>query len=135
MSKLIIYYVIGCISSIVVGFCLTMIIAPATLIDVSEGQISKYNYVSKVACESDSMGTMLDCGDKLYLRNDVLSPEQLIEGRIYSYKRGNDSIIHRLVSCLDNCTKLIFKGDNNKVADPIVNVSQLLGRLELVEYR
>ena len=81
--------------------------------------------VISMGCGSDSMGLMLNCGDRI-IKRKLNETEKLKEGKIYTYSKGKQSIIHRLVFCIDdNCTKAIFKGDNNKKADKIVERSQI----------
>lgn len=109
--------------------------SPIITYNVAEASLTKYDRVSYISCGSDSMGMAIRCTDKAYSRTDVLKPDQLIEGRIYTFQRDNTSVIHRLVKCLDNCTNLVFKGDNNKVADEIVHYTQLTGRVEMIEYK
>lgn len=68
--------------------------------------------VFNIGCGSDSMGVLLNCGDKVLAVPLTGVP---LEGNIYIYRKNStNTIIHRLVYCLDdNCTESIFKGDNN----------------------
>ena len=77
---------------------------------------------SQVSCDSQSMGLLISCKDTL-LSRILEEDEKLIEGRIYKYRSPSGYYkVHRLVKCLDeNCSTLVFKGDNNFRADPIVS--------------
>ena len=116
-------------------FCGCMALFPATMIDFSEASLINYDAVNRVSCSSDSMGQVLDCGDLLYISTKIISPEQMVIGDIYTFNQGNSSIVHRLIKCMDNCTKLIFKGDNNRIADPIVSIEDVTGKVIMVKYR
>ena len=92
---------------------------------------------ARTKCNSNSMGLMMDCNDKLYIQK-VKPNEQLKIGQVYIYPHWKDniSVIHRLVACQnENCTKLIFKGDQNSRADPVINRSQITHILKKIEYR
>jgi len=89
--------------------------------------------VVKMACDSDSMGLMFNCGDKI-IKRKLNETEKLKEGKVYTYLKGKSSIIHRLVFCSDeNCTKAIFKGDNNRKAE-IVGREQITHEVLGVNY-
>ena len=101
--------IIGALS----GFCFSNGIQ-AVSFDL-EG-IKAYDLHAKMACGSDSMGLLLRCGARVY--GDLISRnDNLYLGEIYIYKNKTESIIHRLIACEDNCTRLLFKGDNNAKAD------------------
>lgn len=95
-----------------------------TIYIIDENQVKRTNssdifFLSKVSCGSSSMNPTLNCKDDLHSRF-VLENEKLVEGRIYKYwpLEKNRFVVHRLIKCLDeNCTKLIFKGDSNLIAD------------------
>jgi hypothetical protein len=91
------------------------------------------DHVSQVGCNSNSMGLTLPCNTVLY--SDVVHPnESLRPGRIYIYQGKNQTIVHRLVFCLDlDCNVSIFKGDNNRIGEE-VNRSQVLYRVDKAEY-
>lgn len=92
------------------------------------------DHVSRIGCDSDSMGLTLNCGDKVYSR-EVKNDESLLKGHIYIYEKGNQSIVHRLVACIDqDCNQTVFKGDNNQVAE-FVNRSQIKKKVLQVEYK
>lgn len=74
-------------------------------------------------CPSDSMGSTIRCDDYLLVSNRTKHGYPLVEGRVYVFNNTySDTLVaHRLVACLDeNCTRLVFKGDNNDRADPFV---------------
>lgn len=75
--------------------------------------------VTKMSCDSDSMGLMFNCGDRI-IKRKLNETEKPIIGKVYTYAKGKQSIIHRLVLCIDNdCNTTIFKGDNNKKAETV----------------
>lgn len=100
-----------------------------------------------VACTSNSMGSTVSCMDKVYADDT----HELREGSIYVFRSPYDenhssTAIHRLVACttiddrIVRCSepsveKVLFKGDANLVADPLVNKSDVLYRVRMVEYR
>jgi hypothetical protein len=87
----------------------------------------------RVGCNSSSMGLTLRCGDILDIER--YDGGELEIGRIYTYQDGNESIVHRIVACQDkNCNLVIFKGDNNQIAE-FVNKTQITGKVLGVEYR
>jgi len=125
------------------GYWFIFLIAVAVLIsnirpftiDV-HGEIDYYAYdrVSKVSCKSNSMGLTMNCGDAVY-ETKVKDNDKLIPGDIYIYKKLNYTVVHRLVYCLDeNCSKAVFKGDNNEKGE-LINRSQVIFKVEKVEYR
>lgn len=91
----------------------------------------------RISCKTNSMGLLTDCNSKAQVR-ELQEDEKLKLGSIYIFKKPSNQsklIIHRLVGCVDeNCTKLIFKGDNNKVIDEFVNRSQVLYFVEGIKY-
>ena len=96
--------------------------------------VIKFDGVGETSCDSDSMGLTLNCRDKIYY-NYVSKNEPLELGMIYLYKKDNKIIIHRLVQCLDeNCSIAVFKGDNNYIAE-FVNRTQIIKKVEWVNYR
>jgi hypothetical protein len=93
-----------------------------------------YDAIGRVECATASMEPSLECNDVLY-KMRVKKDDPVYPGEVYTYNRGNNSIVHRLVKCLDNCTRLVFKGDNNDVADDIVDRSKArLYKVEKVRY-
>jgi hypothetical protein len=117
----------------ILGFTFAMGLKGSVELNLDTAELSKIDYVHKVACGSDSMGLTLNCGDKVYSR--ILENEEKLEiGSIYIYRSSNHTIIHRLVKCLDEeCSMTIFKGDNNRVAE-IVNRSEILYKVIKIEY-
>jgi len=96
-------------------------------------ELVKYDRVGPVGCESDSMGLVLSCGDKLYQKK-VTPKQHLREGKLYIYNMTDQLVVHRLVTCLDeNCTKTVFKGDNNHIGE-IVNRDQIQYEVVMVQY-
>lgn len=87
-----------------------------------------------ISCETQSMGLTLNCKDNLFTEL-ITESSVLIEGDIYIYNRNGQTIVHRLVKCLDNqCNQSIFKGDNNYVADDIVEKSQIFAKVYGIEF-
>ena len=87
----------------------------------TQGLTINYDTTNTVGCGSDSMGLTLQCNDKLYLH--TLSPQEaLTPGSIYIYNNSkhNNTVVHRLILCLDtDCNATIFKGDNNKIGEQV----------------
>tara|TARA_Y100000310_G_scaffold29667_1_gene28201 strand:+ start:1640 stop:1999 length:360 start_codon:yes stop_codon:yes gene_type:complete len=88
---------------------------------------------TKISCKSDSMGMILDCRDEVHSRL-ITNSDKVKEGRIYIYEKDGKEIIHRLVKCLYNCTVLVFKGDNNYIADNLVKRSQVIKEVVQIKY-
>jgi hypothetical protein len=40
-----------------------------------------------------------------------------VPGQLYTYQWLNQSIVHRHVACLNDCTSIVINGDNNRVAE------------------
>lgn len=85
--------------------------------------------VANISCKSDSMGLVLNCGDKVELEP---FNGNLKVGRIYVFNstkvwnETNMTVIHRFVGCVDeDCNVTIFKGDNNLNAE-LVKRSDIL---------
>jgi hypothetical protein len=117
------------------GFTLSSALKGGVTIDFERVTLQKYDSISRVGCKSDSMGLSLDCNDRLYMRN-LKKNHTFTVGDIYIYQDEDSVVVHRLVKCLDDgCNKLIFKGDNNHVADPIINRSDVVSKVVQVEYR
>lgn len=96
--------------------------------------VVNYDYISRVGCSSNSMGTTFHCGDILY-KAEVDAVDNLTIGSIYVYQFGNITVVHRLVQCVDeDCNLTVFKGDNNYKAE-FVNRSDILYKVVRVEYR
>jgi len=88
-------------------------------VDAGEILGQKYDRASIISCKSDSMGLAFRCGDSVYSRTISLE-EELKEGEVYIYKNPNknNSVIHRLVLCLDDdCNQTVFRGDNNALGE------------------
>ena len=85
---------------------------------LDEYDIQEHLQILNISCKSYSMGLAIDCQDKVFARI-VTKDEKLHEGSIYLYDRTNgDRVIHRMVKCIDkNCSRMVFKGDNNFKAD------------------
>ena len=92
-----------------------------------------YDEVRPVGCGSNSMGPNVFCGDQLLLKS-VQENQTLKNGAVYVFKNPyNTSMntVHRLVAECNG--QYIFKGDANKLADPLINRSdvyyEVLGEL------
>lgn len=94
------------------------------------GQIPQYDSISPVACTSNSMGPLMQCGSRLYLtKSFTMDP-----GGVYTFMRGNQSIAHRLIACLDTeCQELLFKGDANSMADEVVSLKDVTAKVVFIE--
>ena len=106
-------------------------------VDTGDFLDHKYDVVSKISCGSDSMGLSFKCSDVVYSRK-VLINETMIPGEVYIYTdpdpNKTNKIIHRLAVCLDeNCSRMVFRGDNNAVGE-IVNRSQIYAKPVLQLY-
>lgn len=92
-------------------------------------RVQAVDAVSFVSCDSDSMSPALGCHDKLYLKK-LKYYETVWPGKTYIFNTpydDNGTVVHRLMGCVDKkCTQLIFKGDRNRVADPLINRSDVL---------
>ena len=103
--------------------------------DVEDLNASEHLIKSQITCDSQSMGLLLDCEDTVFSR--ILDDEEkLKEGKIYKYRNTKGYyIIHRLVKCLDeNCETLVFKGDNNFIADNIIQRSEVEHEVVQIRY-
>lgn len=113
---------------------------PDTVLSVSSdasGVVGGYDVRSTLTC-SGSMLPMLDCGDLLYGRY-VSDDEYLKTGGVYVYNGTptlmSERVVHRLIGCAnDDCSLLVFKGDHNEYADPVVDRSDLLWEVEYVRF-
>ena len=91
--------------------------------------------ISNIECTSQSMGLLFNCRDTIYSR--LLDENStLTEGKIYKYQNEKGYlIVHRLVKCLDEtCQKLIFKGDNNYIADKIIDRNSVVEEVVQVRF-
>ena len=91
--------------------------------------------ISNIECTSQSMGLLFSCRDTIYSK--LLNENStLTEGKIYKYMNEKGYlIVHRLVKCLDEtCQKLIFKGDNNYVADKIIDRNSVVEEVIQVRF-
>jgi len=91
--------------------------------------------ILKVNCSSNSMGLGIRCNDRVY-SNKVNNDDELFEGNIYAFKNSdNNTVVHRLVKdCTNGCYGYIFKGDNNLVADKVINKSDIKYKIISVKY-
>ena len=96
-----------------------------------------YTNTAIVTCNTNSMGLGLSCDDIVYLKT-VRDEDILKEGKIYTFKnpiKENETTVHRLVKdCTDGCFGYIFKGDNNKNADPVIQKEDILIEVIMVKY-
>ena len=102
---------------------------------VEQLNASEYLIKSQISCDSQSMGLLLNCKDTIFSR--ILDEEEkLKEGKIYKYRSPNGYyVIHRLVKCIDeNCDLLVFKGDNNFIADTIIQRSEVEHEVVQIRY-
>ena len=108
-------------------------------VNVNVVSSQKVDGTSRIACGSDSMGMDFGCNDKVYWRHILNQGEIYEPGEIYIFDTpyyNDTTTIHRLVKdCREGCFGLIFKGDNNLVADPVINESDVLYKVVMVEYR
>ncbi len=103
--------------------------------DISTVDSTDIYLKSRISCKSDSMGLIINCKDIVYSQLLGLN-DTMVEGRIYIYKKGAKEVIHRLVKCLDDsCNEMIFKGDNNYIADKLVLRSQIVKEVVQIGYR
>lgn len=125
-------------ASFLLGVCSVWVLAQSTervMIDVTTGDVALYDTIGNVGCKTNSMGLTLDCGDILY-QQKVLDTDVLQLGAIYTFNKGNMSVVHRLVACNDdNCSIATFKGDNNKYADVLIPRANITAKVVMVEYR
>ncbi len=109
------------------------------LLDDNQKVVERFNasdllFSVPISCDSQSMGLSLNCKDSLFTEL-VTENSMLIEGDIYIYTKNEKIIVHRLVKCLDDqCNRSIFKGDNNYVADDIVEKSKIFARVYGLEF-
>lgn len=90
-----------------------------------------------ISNNSNSMGNIFSYPDRLIAEKYNTNNDLLREGEIYVYQHANDSglVVHRLVKCLDiDCNVTIFKGDNNKKADDLVNKTQIKYIITGIDY-
>ena len=87
---------------------------------------SRIEYRIPIYCNSNSMGTTLDCHDTVYF-TVVMRDDKLKIGEIYAYRPQYDRwpglvpgdwVLHRLINISGN--NLTFKGDNNPSPDQVV---------------
>ena len=104
------------------------------MVDFDNIEMSYLDYSSRVSCRSDSMGLTVGCNDEVYGAK-VEEGDYLDIGAIYIYGKGNKTIIHRLIGCIDHsCNITIFKGDNAKTGE-LVNREDILYKITRVEYK
>lgn len=91
---------------------------------------SPYTLETTIGCGSDSMGVEYNCGQKI-VGEEIKPGDKLYPGMVYVYQKNETlTVIHRLVLCLDeDCNMTVFKGDNNRVADPVVSRDKILYRV------
>ena len=126
------WFIVILVLGVMAGFSIAKYITGIYQLNIDTLEMEKYDMLSPIACGSDSMGLSFRCGDMLYLEYIGQSSELQI-GKIYTYKQGNSSIVHRLVECMDNCSIAIFKGDNNPIGEK-VNRSQITALVKGVRY-
>lgn len=110
------------IEGILIGILLSQIGFKVNIAETADISIERHQ---DIKCSSHSMRPTFDCYDDIYTRK-VSDDEILTIGKIYIYEIEEEDKrnIHRLIGCADEeCTKLIFKGDNNLIADPIIDRS------------
>lgn len=111
--------------SVALGFVFAQIVTPQYIdLQLSEEWTT-------VGCNSDSMGLVLNCNDKLDLEKFTGDIEL---GEIYIYRKPNKTVVHRAAFCIENCSMVVFRGDNNPKGE-IVNRSDIIYRVIGVEYR
>lgn len=115
------------------GFLLKHELTGTYEINMNTLTLKKFDEISRVQCTSDSMGLIISCKDKIYLRH-LQKDEKLIIGEMYVYRDNNESVLHRLVQCIDDCSIAVFKGDNNYIAE-FINRSQVVKKVERIDYR
>ena len=104
---------------------------------------SKYDVVSVIGCQTDSMGLVMGCNDTLYLKK-LNEEDVLVPGTIYVYNATKSQTVHRLVECIKieestiindkHCNNtLIFRGDNNAKGE-LVSRKDVLYRVESIVY-
>jgi len=106
----------------------------AIMIDFTSREITAYERVGVVGCDSNSMGLTLRCNDNTYSYK-VTDDERLLEGAIYIYENSEGgNIVHRLVYYIDpDCNEAVFKGDNNEAGE-LVNRSQIKYSVMMTRY-
>lgn len=125
------------VACILIGFCLALL-TPTGVVDTATGDFTRYDTITHVGCSSDSMGLSLNCNDRLYLLEDLEDHDYTV-GSIFVFKSPYNEggrTVHRLIMCLDpDCNEMIFKGDNSRVADPIINKEDVIGKVVMKKYR
>jgi len=88
-------------------------------LDIHDERIM-FTQTSLVSCETNSMSPAFDCGNKL-LEKSISLEEPLQVGSVYVYNGSDGLVFHRFIACMnENCSKLLFKGDNNLYPDKII---------------
>lgn len=97
-------------------------------------EMQEIDGITNIACSSDSMGLLMNCGDRLYYK-DLKTNDELVDGEIYIFKSpyvNGTTAVHRLI--WHNESHAIFKGDNNLVADPLIHRSDVLKIIVGIKY-
>ena len=90
-----------------------------------------YQKTTEFLC-TGSMRPTFDCGDLGLLQNFNGTIEL---GQMYIYDRGDILVGHRAIDCFGNdCEFVLFKGDNNNMADVAVSKDKVKYRLMGVIY-
>ena len=90
-----------------------------------------YDTTAEFLC-TGSMRPTLDCGD-LGLFENFNGTIEL--GQIYLYYQEDMLVVHRAIDCFGNdCEFVLFKGDNNNMADIAVSKDKVKYRLMGVIY-
>lgn len=104
------------------------------LIDDEEDIVKDVDTIVPVSCNSDSMGLVIGCKDRL-LTQTIEVGDNLRNGSIYIFKspyQEGELATHRLVDF--NETHALFKGDNNAIADPWIKREDILYKVLGVRY-
>lgn len=123
--------------------CLSIMLSAAlysdskTITRLEEISMTNADLKTTVKCISDSMGLVIRCGDTIYLSEfRVLNGDKLRAGDLYVFESPyteNDTTLHRLVWFNDS--HALFKGDNNKIADPMIEIQNVKYKVVGVEYQ
>lgn len=90
-----------------------------------------YDTTAEFLC-TGSMRPTLDCGD-LGLQEYFNGTIEI--GQIYTYRQGDILVVHRAIDCFGtDCEFVLFKGDNNNVADVPVSKDKVKYRLMGIIY-
>lgn len=90
---------------------------------------------SWVGCETRSMYPTLGCDDRLMLQDFHYKDHSVILGEIYIFVSPyteNRTVVHRAIWMND--THVLFKGDNNDIADPMIAKEHIRSLVVGVKY-